>query len=253
MLRNIFLALIVVAGLASCGTTEAKTEEKAAKAVDIDALYEKLASYHEVRKHGRIYVIATEKSLKSVKETGHMPYTRTLIGEGPSGETVIIEVVKKQPAITERLWNEFERRNLGFHTVKKDNRIYVMGSEEAVKEFKKTGHMPYTKTKIGEGPAGETVVVEISKKDPKLADRLWKTFTKKHLFYAERIKHGRIYVIGSFKSLVAFDKTGHLPYTKTFIGEGPSGETVVFEIDKKNPHTVRRLKTSFCVRYKVNF
>ncbi len=46
---------------------------------------------------------------------------------------------------------------------------------------------------------------------------------------------GRYYVIGS----------GRLPYTRTVIGGGPQGKTVVFEVDKKKPEYVERLMTQF--------
>ena len=52
--------------------------------------------------------------------------------------------------------------------------------------------------------------------------------------YAEISHDGRIYVVGKQSSADAFEKTHHLPYTRTFIGAGPGGKTVVFEVDKKD-------------------
>lgn len=37
----------------------------------------------------------------------HLPYTRTLLGVGPRGETVIFEVNKKKPELTERLEEQY--------------------------------------------------------------------------------------------------------------------------------------------------
>jgi len=63
---------------------------------------------------------------------------------------------------------------------RKDGRIYVTGSKESSESFKKSGHMPYTRTLIGAGPNRETVVFEVDKKDESLADRLEAEFRKRH-------------------------------------------------------------------------
>ena len=122
-----------------------------------------------------------------------------------------------------------------------DGRIYVLGSEESAAGFKDTHHLPYTQTMIGEGPRGETVVVEVSKSDPGLQKRLWKAFKEKNLYYAEEEHDGRFIVIGSAVTHLKFLNTKHLPYTKTLIGAGKKGETLVFEVDKNNPVLTDRL------------
>ena len=63
---------------------------------------------------------------------------------------------------------------------RKDGRLYIMGNQETADSFAKHGHMPYTRTLIGEGPNGETVVIEVDKKDEALADRLQRQFEKKY-------------------------------------------------------------------------
>ena len=58
-------------------------------------------------------------------------------------------------------------------------------------------------------------------------------------------RDGRHYVIGSTKMSIKFIGSGHLPYTRTLIGGGPQGKTVVFEVDKKKPEYVERLMAQF--------
>ena len=65
----------------------------------------------------------------------------------------------------------------------------------------------------------------------------------------------RHYVIGSEASNAKFKKSPHLPYAKTILGAGPQGETVVYEINKKDSSYVERLmetyeKTPFLVESK---
>jgi hypothetical protein len=56
---------------------------------------------------------------------------------------------------------------------------------------------------------------------------------------------GRYCVVGSTKMRIKFIGSGHLPYTRTVIGGGPQGKTVVFEVNKKKPEYVERLMTQF--------
>ena len=53
------------------------------------------------------------------------------------------------------------------------------------------------------------------------------------------------YVIGSAEMAMKFEGSGHLPYTRSVIGGGPQGRTVVFEVDKKKPEYVERLMARF--------
>lgn len=64
-------------------------------------------------------------------------------------------------------------------------------------------------------------------------------------FYSEVALDGRIYVLGQEKSAKAFATSRHLTTTKTFVGGGPNRETVVFEVDDKQPELLGRLLTSF--------
>ena len=58
-------------------------------------------------------------------------------------------------------------------------------------------------------------------------------------------KHSRYYVIGSQETLNVFLNNGQIPYSRTILGKGSLGESVVFEIDKKNPKRVEFLQKKF--------
>ena len=205
--------------------------------------------YAEVAKDGRIYLVGSEESHDKVLLHGHLPYTHTLIGEGPRGETIVAEVDKGDPKLQQRLLDEFRSRHLFYAQLGAGGRLYVIGSRATFVKFLELHHLPYTYTRIGEGPRGETVVIEVEKKNPHLQRRLWQEFVAQNLYYAEKEAHGRIYVVGSPESEAGFAETGHLPYTHTVIGGGPGGKTVVFEVDKKNQHLALRLKTEFEQRH----
>ncbi|MCM8541992.1 MAG: hypothetical protein NE328_17110, partial [Lentisphaeraceae bacterium] len=61
-----------------------------------------------------------------------------------------------------------------------DGRVYIMGSLATLESFQKTHHLALTKTYIGEGANGETVVIEESKDDATHATSLWAMYKKKH-------------------------------------------------------------------------
>lgn len=67
--------------------------------------------------------------------------------------------------------------------------------------------------------------------------------------YAERQHDGRIYVIGDAKTEEKFDRSPGLQLSRTFIGAGPSGQTVVFEAKDKVPEMTTRLIDAFNARY----
>ena len=139
-----------------------------------------------------------------------------------------------------------------FYVYDHDGRYYVIGSAEMAKKFKGSGHLPYTRTLIGAGPHGRTVIFEVVKKKPEYVERLQEMYeSAPHLVAREGedyfVYHhqGRYYVVGSTKMSIKFIGSGHLSYTRTVIGGGPQGKTVVFEIDKKKPEYVEWLMTQF--------
>jgi hypothetical protein len=139
-----------------------------------------------------------------------------------------------------------------FYVYEHDGRYYVIGSAEMARKFARSGPLPYTRTLIGAGPHGRTVVFEVVKKKPEYVERLQEEYeSTPHLVardgddYFVYHQHGRYYVIGSTAMSIKFIGSGHLPYTHTLVGGGPQGKTVVFEVDKKKPEYVERLMARF--------
>lgn len=130
-------------------------------------------------KDGRIYVIGRKDTAEQFIKSPHLPYTRTRIGEGPAGATLIFEVDKKDPTLVEgleRAWDASAGQDVPFWVHHKDGRLYVIGQAKTNETFIAQGHMPYAKTLIGEGPHGVTLIFEIDKKNPELAQKLIRAF-----------------------------------------------------------------------------
>ncbi|MBF0351499.1 MAG: hypothetical protein HQM11_10740 [SAR324 cluster bacterium] len=121
-----------------------------------------------------------------------------------------------------------------------EGRIYVIHNENVNAKFEEFPHMPFTKTILGLGPEGETVVFEVDTKKPEVTERLEALYAGKPWLVSSADdlkvwqKGSRLFVVGNQKTNESFKETGHLPYTKTFLGMGPNGETVVFEVDPKD-------------------
>jgi hypothetical protein len=54
-----------------------------------------------------------------------------------------------------------------------------------------------------------------------------------------------VFVIGDKKMSEKFEAHKHLPYARTILGAGPNGETVIFQVDKKNPALTERIQSVF--------
>lgn len=132
---------------------------------------------------GRHYVVGSQESSEKFAAHGHMPYAKTVLGAGPHGETVVFEIAKKDPNLTERLIETYqstpflvESKGDDYAVFKYLGRLYVVGQAKTKESFAEHHHLPYTKTLLGAGPAGETVVFEVDKKDAKLVERLMEQF-----------------------------------------------------------------------------
>lgn len=133
-----------------------------------------------------------------------------------------------------------------------DDRYYVTGNEVSNKKFAEHHHFPYTKTILGGGPQGQTVIFEVNKKDGAYVENLMETYSnipflvesKGDNYFVYKC-HGRIYVIGNPKTRDFFVEHKMLPLTKTLLGAGPGGETVVFEEAKKDPNFAQKLIKSY--------
>jgi len=139
------------------------------------------------------------------------------------------------------------------YEVHDDGRIYVFYDKNTYKEFMQLGETSYRLTRIGTGPNGETMVFGLSKKDKKKgantpAVKLYENKIKPAPgFYAETIRHGRIYVFSTFADMQTVRQFGHPNFFYTEIGSGPKGETVVYVLNKK---TKKKKPTDLITEFK---
>ena len=125
------------------------------------------------------------------------------------------------------------------YEVHDDGRIYAFYDKKTFKEFMQVGETAYRLTRIGTGPNGETMVFGLTKKDKKKGAntpvvKLYENKIKPAPeFYAETIRHGRIYVFNTFADMQTVRQFGHPNFFYTEIGSGPKGETVVYVLNKK--------------------
>lgn len=125
------------------------------------------------------------------------------------------------------------------YEVYEDGRIYVFYDRALYKEFLDVGETPFRLTRIGTGPNGETLVYGLTAKDKKKgvntpAVKLYEGQIKPAGdFYAEMVRHGRIYVFSAFEDMASVRQFGHPSFFYTEIGSGPGGETVVYVLNSK--------------------
>lgn len=127
---------------------------------------------------------------------------------------------------------------LVFH---ENGRIYAFSDPALYRLFLEHNEVPLTRTRIGGGPAGETVVIGLTKNDAKLTpDKPTQTelFYDDKIgavgpFYGEVIYNGRYYVFGEWQDMKSFLQHKEAPWTYTEIGTGPKGETVIYVLNKK--------------------
>lgn len=129
-------------------------------------------------------------------------------------------------------------RNL-FLTFHANGRLYVLGDPKLQQIFLETDEVALTRTRIGDGPDGRTLVFGMNKADAKRggptdAELLYDgKQVPQGPFYGEVFKNGRIYVFVDWKDMAAYLKQGEVPLTYTEVGAGPKGETVVYALNKE--------------------
>lgn len=183
-MKKILIVMTLLAfALAGCANTTEQARTNSPQTDTPQLALSKGGNFFVYDYMGRHYVVGSQKSSDKFAEHHHMPYARTILGAGPHGETVAFEIDKKTPSLTERLMDTYqhtpflvESKGDAYAVYKYLGRLYVVGSKASSEKFAAHGHMPYAKTVLGAGPSGETVVFEIDKKDPSLAERLIKRF-----------------------------------------------------------------------------
>ena len=124
--------------------------------------------FHE---NGRIDPIADAKNYLAFLENGELIYTRSRIGAGPEGETLVFGIDKKEADDLAK-WSKAELFYDGkmevtgpfYGEVLRDGRFYVFGEWADFKDYLAHKEITFTFTEVGTGPKGETVIYALNKK-----------------------------------------------------------------------------------------
>jgi hypothetical protein len=117
-------------------------------------------------------------------------------------------------------------------------RIHAFGDPRNYAAFLLHGEVPLTRTAIGAGPGGKTIVYGITGDDvksnrPSVAETILAPNTPAPAaFYGEVFRDGRFFLFGSLKDMTDFAAFGEVPYSYTDVGAGPQGETLVYVMNK---------------------
>jgi hypothetical protein len=126
-----------------------------------------------------------------------------------------------------------------FMAMPENGRLWVFGDAKNYLNYVSHGEVQLTRTRIGAGPKGQTVVFGITnddvKKNAPSAGEL--IFDGKHRvdgpFYGEVYRNGRYYVFGAWADMQDYLKHNEIIFTHTRVGEGPKGETIVYALNKQ--------------------
>lgn len=166
-------ALATLAGCASNQTAPATgAKPVAAAAAPAPAPVAQKTEYYFVVYHenGRIYPIADKANYLEFLHSNELIYTRTRVGEGPDGATIVFGIEKKEaedlakPSRAELFYDgKYEPSGPFYGEVFKDGRFYVFGDWKDFKDYMQHGEVTYTFTEVGTGPNGETVIYALNK------------------------------------------------------------------------------------------
>ena len=170
------MALGVVSGCATQTNATKASESKPAATAPVAAAAQPAASvaanyflvYHE---NGRIYPIADSKNYLAFLDVDELIYTRTRVGAGPDGETIVFGIEKKEsddlnkPSKAELFYDgKMEVTGPFYGEVFRDGRFYVFGEWADFKDYLAHKEITFTFTEVGTGPKGETVIYALNKK-----------------------------------------------------------------------------------------
>ena len=125
-----------------------------------------------------------------------------------------------------------------FMVMPEDGRLYLFGDPKNYLAYREHNEVPLTRSRIGVGPQGQTVVFGITNDDvkanrPSAAEMIFdKKVELKDPFYGEVVKDGRYHVFGSAKDFKDFLEHNEITYTFALIGEGPKGSSVIYALNK---------------------
>lgn len=170
------MALGVMSGCATQTNATKASESKSAATAPVTAAAQPAASvaanyflvYHE---NGRIYPIADSKNYLAFLDVDELIYTRTRVGAGPDGETIVFGIEKKEsddlnkPSKAELFYDgKMEVTGPFYGEVFRDGRFYVFGEWADFKDYLAHKEITFTFTEVGTGPKGETVIYALNKK-----------------------------------------------------------------------------------------
>ena len=124
-----------------------------------------------------------------------------------------------------------------FAVLPDSGRIHAFGDTKNYFDFLAHGEVVLTRTQIGAGPGGKTLVYGITSADvkantPSPAEQLMAASASPEGFYGEVLKNGRFYLFGDLKEMKDFISFGEVAYGYTDIGVGPKGESLVYVMNK---------------------
>lgn len=125
-----------------------------------------------------------------------------------------------------------------FMVLPESGRVHAFGDTKNYFEFKAHGENTLTRTKIGDGPGGKTLVFGITPDDvkankPSRGEQILSgAIPAGNAFYGEILRGGRYFLFGALKDMTDFAAFGEVPYSYTDIGAGPKGETIVMVMNK---------------------
>jgi len=125
-----------------------------------------------------------------------------------------------------------------FVVLPETGRVHAFGDTKNYFDFLAHGEVALTRTQVGAGPGGKTLVFGITSADVKAnkpsrgEQVLGGAVPAGTGFYGEAYKSGRFYLFGDLKDMKDFMAFGEVPYSYTSVGAGPRGETLVMVMNK---------------------
>lgn len=162
------LGALGLAGCATQHTTAVSADTKAVQPAPAERAHYFLV-FHE---NGRLYAFSDPALYLLFLEHDEVPLTRTRIGGGPEGQTVIFGLTKKEaeiplnvPIAAEKFFDDKAGEVGAFYgEVIHNGRYYVFGEWQDLKDFLQHKEVAWTYTEIGAGPKSETVIYALNKK-----------------------------------------------------------------------------------------
>lgn len=171
-LPHALAATLAMSVFSGCATSQSESAAKAeAKPVATAPVTAPTQYYFLVfHENGRVYPIADVKNYLAFMEVDELIYTRTRVGAGPDGETIVFGIEKKEaddlnkPAKAELFYDgKMEVAGPFYGEVVKDGRFHVFGTWKDFKDYLTNKEITYTFTEVGSGPKGETVIYALNK------------------------------------------------------------------------------------------